>query len=852
MTDSAEQPAADPGAKPAATSTPEGASTSSRHWPRWLPRPERLRWLPWRTLLLLALALPLLDLAGLIKLPFPPFTTRGVIYVDSPEVYTRERLVNDRYDQDWWLRKQLGLLDRLQSSELIAQRTRSSVTGTLGSTDGETAPPPLPDGEAGAGLTFEQRFRVLTGIRDMIRQQILENMLDDRHDLTGNSVYGLKFDTTVIPGSNTRQRAYVTIQLRPDALFTTGSDEDTGTDTDADGTASAELPPHLQVFVWRQCRQARFDAGKDPRPCDRALDGAADPRIIAQKQLAYYRAWLTDIQKRLNQAEDSLFESLPACSGAAGAPGRSAREAYDTLTRRTLRAVLGIPEERFTIDNPSDGQDPRAERVIRLTDPWASFMLIYRSPLAAGPGAKCPQRVWFRVVELPHRYVAVPRGSESNICRPATPQEPGPPPDDCMAKFGSSADGDWTVQVEARHLNPMSGWWSKFFADPSPKYIPPDAALRQLARLIAAPDPGHDPKTDPGDGGDAGQPAETAAEGRPGPIALNVQAGLLNFVDHLSRLDAYAYAIFPKNDVIGVIREEEGRLSGTSGEGMLGFARRLSESDTESVLVGYGDGRPDQDTRREVRFGWVISPVGELQPTMKTQMALVSVPAWTNTLHLEVETGWVGADGQPIASSDGPFAMTVRVPPDFEAFDSIIRSDAGVSRGPRIQDDAMDQRIYVMAGKPSRILIPGVRLWRSATVTLGPQRADRIRVMPNMEGIIAEFTEVALPYAMYNPRPPAALRAGIDGGEAALDCPLEDPALGGLRARPVRLRVWTSEGVATALRPVCVTYDPARQIRDSAGAPGPAQASTGDAPSADSGSLDPVAVADGADGLGDR
>ncbi len=37
-----------------------------------------------------------------------PGTTFGQIYVDTPEVYSRERLVNDRFQQDGWLRKKLA------------------------------------------------------------------------------------------------------------------------------------------------------------------------------------------------------------------------------------------------------------------------------------------------------------------------------------------------------------------------------------------------------------------------------------------------------------------------------------------------------------------------------------------------------------------------------------------------------------------------------------------------------------------------------------------------------------------------------------------------------------------------
>ena len=40
-------------------------------------------------------------------------TSYGKIFVDSPEIYTRERLVNDRFRQDAWLRGVLSRMSRL-------------------------------------------------------------------------------------------------------------------------------------------------------------------------------------------------------------------------------------------------------------------------------------------------------------------------------------------------------------------------------------------------------------------------------------------------------------------------------------------------------------------------------------------------------------------------------------------------------------------------------------------------------------------------------------------------------------------------------------------------------------------
>ena len=166
----------------------------------------------------------------------------GAIYVSSPGVYTRERLVNDRNDQDYWLRQQLKELDR--SEFHYSARVRSERRFASGNTDDVEARPKLrqvaPDSEAeadvqadtpdeasvdtadkeapvdSATLSFIDTFALRSAARDTLRQAVLENLLDDRHDLTGNSVYGLKFDTSIFPGQFTAGRAFVRLSITID------------------------------------------------------------------------------------------------------------------------------------------------------------------------------------------------------------------------------------------------------------------------------------------------------------------------------------------------------------------------------------------------------------------------------------------------------------------------------------------------------------------------------------------------------------------------------------------------------------------------------------------------------------
>lgn len=72
-------------------------------------------------------------------------TTGGLVYVESPEVYTRQRLVNDRYLQDSWLRGKLRELDA-DGTVLISQRSASQqgVTARLAAPGAPAADGPAP------------------------------------------------------------------------------------------------------------------------------------------------------------------------------------------------------------------------------------------------------------------------------------------------------------------------------------------------------------------------------------------------------------------------------------------------------------------------------------------------------------------------------------------------------------------------------------------------------------------------------------------------------------------------------------------------------------------------------------
>jgi len=811
---------------------------------RFLPLGRRLQamlsWidasLPWRVLLLVAVVAVVLHVLGMVSLPFWPFTTAGgSIHVDSPEVYTRERLVNDRYEQDYWLREQLRLLNQVSPGDLAAGRLFAGARVDIGQgpTGGDGAASPAGDVDVD-GLDFRGRYEVLSGIRDMLRQQILENMLDDRHDLTANSVYGLKFDTTVIPGNNTHRRAFVEVELKPVDLFL---HEGATESPSAESGPLNGLDQFQRVYLCKLAQLAK-----------RALFGCDGiDRALADydSQRGLYHAWLQDIEKRLNSAEASLFKVIAAQDSQCPAvPAGITPARYAELIGRSLEVVLNLPQKRFIIDHhgrlqvpvrPAKGDAEDEVGVangasgvevgpapvgnqIRLPEPYSNYMQITATPIWMPNAKTCSLRVALNVEPVRERYIARRVGDGADAAAMPTPPkvdvdvagvaiissadaavfgdllalaQSGPgllqfrvsPCDVSLAPLWTTADGGWQLLMDG----PTWQYRRSIASDFGVVYQVPGRLLDAIARSGLA-------------------PVLESKDCLPQALEqyqIDLPSGFFNFLDSIREVDAYAYAVFPKNDVRAVLRETQHRGGAGGAAGGLAFLRRSAESRTEPLLVGYGNATGSVDSnsatraKGSVRFGWVIDAPDKMQPSLKTQLALVAVPAWTDHLDVKVTTGWLNRAGRRIGQPHS-VRTEVRLPPDYGVLDTIFRDQGWVTAGPQIWDQEMDQSACVVDGRDTSILIPGVRLWRSATVTLGSQRADRIWVLPNMEGLIALFQPVRLSLIDSRSRPRAVVESGADGMNA----------LGGLELRRVKLRVWTSEGVAVALNDVCVAYDP--------------------------------------------
>ncbi|MDF2235342.1 hypothetical protein P2H44_22515 [Albimonas sp. CAU 1670] len=774
-----------------------------------------------------------------------PFKTYGAIYVDSPEVYTRERLVNDRYDQDHWLRNQLQALDL--DPTLIARMIGESLTMDArapAQAQGAAAGGPAPAGEVSLReLDFSDKFTIISGVRDRIRQMILENMLDDRHDLLGNTMYGFKFDTTVLPGANTVDRAFVRVHVSIERFFAPGDPS----------SAVPGLAPHLSAALQTsgpdRTRLAAYDehyanwlANIEIRlnnfiagyyalnaPGCPSKDSWAPAGAIG-KEIAVHRDSLRVQEARLRGAretaekadEELLTLELEAQRQGGGAapharpadplaaapvdPLAQARKAaddaraeveqlerlvershvaigrllltrdrslVDDVTVRALQTVLSIPTDviQASIDESEPLRDPRMlqtdELDLREPEPWRRFFDLVRKEVLTDCGPR-PQFLVRKAQDTLYMIAADETGEFPDWARPYYYPVRTASAMQADVGEGRSWDDAFVAVSYDGQLNSLDE-----YAALVPRFNFPAAYLAEARARDETHKFCQEPQFDL-----AGCPAGRAVE------AYTVNGGLFNLIEQLAKQDAYSYAIFPKSDAEGVLLRR--KLEARAGlGGWLGLGRASDEqaADASAVLVGFGDSRIEEEGKgdgdgKAIEFGWVIAPPDGGDPVQRTQMALISVPAWADEVNFEVTTGWLDDDSRETIDVS-TYPVRVPLPPDFEALDIVIWGGAlDVQRRPIILDDFMDPphgAMVLEACQPAAILIPGTRLWRSTAVTLGGQTASRIRVLPNMDGIVAEFGPVA---------PPG--RRADDGGEQRI------------------LRVWTSEGSATSAKEIRV------------------------------------------------
>ncbi len=703
----------------------------------------------------------------------------GWIYVDSPEVYTRERLINERLDEDIWLaarlkeadndenlagmkrllerRLELGTSGNKTENDSTAQRAAEATTVTADSSTKEEI-----------SLTFDQKVRLKSANRDFILKRIIENRLDDRHDLEGNSLYILKFDTTVITNQLSSKRAMVEVHINPPVAFPEDDEADPDSDMPLDIALSDDNSLNFIRHSFRQfindtsdrlnnaIAKAHANFTIDPE-CIRTMQkciqkyaalsfGVGEKDIVVREQEQGYE--YRDVQKQTSgDAAAGAFTELTVSIDPLADYIRFANLSKTSLAAQPAEPPVVSPsEEQFQFDLKTKGCGETKETG-RYAVPISSDELKARSPRTAGYLRAKPVQL---VIDVNYYNLteSANRGKLFDVIEAAFP-----------------SDGSGNSQGFRAGQSASKPWG----------YL----------RFVETNETG------------AGSPQQETCLS----ISGSVNIGFLKFAQKMRQYNTYSYSVLPRENVVSAVDEivESSSIrlgdpkDGTTWGGLFGISATTGDTSTSASLqarvtsFGYvpspavrGGSRRSEESRAVV-VGWVINPMAarvkrkedDLVSTTESVMAIVSVPSWWPYLDICVERHWLSTNGsrsgdETCSAQTGIQSTRIRV--DLPNTQQLIESSliGQERRTPRIETIRCEWGTETTAAdapsvkrRPLRCVVTGKRLWRNTVVTLGTQRHDNLSVMPNMEGLIVEFN---------NP-----LNQGCDG---------------------VTMSVWTSEGVA--------------------------------------------------------
>jgi hypothetical protein len=738
---------------------------------------------------------------GLLQIVTP--ARDGQIIVNSPAVYTRQRLVNDRLAQSAWLQEQLRVTTRefdtafrsIDEVRSVRNSSERRFQGGVGGTPGGAAPAgtaPADEAKNDAAAptvtpTSADLFRAKNTYRDEVRAEIMETQLDDRHDIQGNTIYRLSFDATVLPGTRSDALAVIKIRLLHDA-------------EQAENQEALDLE-YFQLYEdWLRFMQ-RLVQKSVGNITQTLLERKPDDRTTQTLPLFLLKRICEFTQIRRGQPEcdptaDQGSDNSPALKAASKTMSEftatylAARGAIfqDQLRLKVITQAKKfdkIPEAFLYALDESYQLCQKTEKDFYKTDWSTGYSLQVPCPVVNGQfeGMIGATILYNELVRTLPSTVEEAQQVTSRLLETLKTRCPGDQKATCGVPDATrenlrclAADYMWSLlNLHDRPNDKTAAFSSGFRFD---RYF-----KVQLA------------------GSEAGMcnvvflaKERSKNKGADDPVAsmrrdLNVG------------VEVYAYSITPKNLAQRLSTASDTRdamqalLNANFSAGsrdVSSLIETLQKKSTQSqaiqalpIVVGYGLTPAVAVKPSHTEFGWVIAPqlkIGTQNERMHSDRqyplaAVISVPSWWRSMNLAIETCWVDrADlhkqkdfSQCDADGDGPAKHTVRLPGAISELSRKLGYE--FVQEPRLEYRyPLDAPLQLEVGRPAQVLLLGGRIWRSTEVTLGAQKADEIAVLPNMEGILAKFRCVRR-------------QANEKGDEEAQ------------KGAVIPIRVWTSEGV---------------------------------------------------------
>lgn len=810
-------------------------------------------------------------------------STYGRITVDSPEVYTRERMVNDRFSQEAWLMESLANIEGpgIQGFHKEEAKTVRSLTAVVAKADlsnssieKTSTTQSSPDNEVGADqngssdeeaetskLTQIDIFRAKQSYREEVRNSIIENQLDDRHDLRGNTLYRLKFDVSVIPGDDTSTWANVSVKFNRKK---TEKDEAELRElfeqwmSDLRSQVDATYRENLSVRPDVEQQKRIYSAGLDQldelvslEEKDGSLFGDAVCKgllvIPAKEQeeaewneqytVDRYKCLLTALEKskycEVGKCESELlhWEVLDKVVDAFGTTlGQKAEVKKKLLELDSGRSRVRNTDPRFRPVFGVSYRKPQLEtnlateqRFVRFSpDRYGDSILVtehIEKALVVPVKIEDVERQAFKSEEEPHRVFLLPLElneieretyrkyhGDSSIQDSTILTNWEEAAECAMVQVGVNSRQVKVCEAELDILRAVSGEddyntneaqdidfnvTTNSDDDGQPMVtlnsLPDELILRNWSndlncnerlkhilvagrefKVCASDVPGVRELSNLNSNVHNGSKVveipyatiETSSDGQPALIAT---VGYEMFKRKLAQSTdnklLFTYAVTPRESSQYILSSSEisdfNQLN-MSVAGILGGTQQGIESGRSSLFYEMAkiiNKRPivvaisENETaakEQSANFGWLIGPKlivdesGKLSyrhlPSQNSLAVLLSAPSWWRSADVEIETGWLNKNGDMIERTD-KIEYPISLPGDNDEITAALLL-GGKRPAPSVEKV---EPTTIQVGQKARLLIEGQNLWRSTVVTIGAQASKKIFVLPNMNGIIAEF-----------------------------------------------------------------------------------------------------------------
>lgn len=580
------------------------------------------------------------------------------------------------------------------SAAAVADRAVKSVA--LGDKPEKAVPPNTDPRRADLASTPIEDFDDRLAARERIRNELNDVRLDDLHDLSGNTLYRLTFDTTVFPSFDDTSAwavVQVTVKLAAD---------------------ERQLPDMLEraedqfVRGLRDSTEASFRQIAN-RLADKCYGEEAKTLLAAQK--------LPD-ERRLAAWRDSFRRAFGCASFYIGSTSRRALERQlAAWPRSTERSPAAVTRRNFMTQLDGAKRDVGdaadiAQRTAVLGQ-WAEWLgEIFDKQILSdfdGHVLHCFNTLEINLLSttdlatLKSRSAArTDLGLSEGPFMLRLKRIDQPLPVGQQRRCGNDSGRDLNARFKSLLVRNATA---------SVYAVTPKESVQRLS--------------------------EVASNRKVNEMLLNFSAvtstaGLSAGLQSLRANDGFYQALRRQPLVVGMT--ERGRA-------------RLAKVDSSAV----------PEAEKHLVFGWVFGPSFQISPdgkqtryrhsvAQKPVAAELSLPAWLDAVEVAVETRWVREDGSDASVPRGSVSYTVDLP--AQPVEALAAIDERYLREPRIDTF---QELRVVEGEAASVLITGRNVWRSTDVFIGSQRSTSLSVLPDNRGVVARFAAIEPPHGAYRP-----------------------------------------------------------------------------------------------------